>query len=85
MQSFLGIQNCVCVFFNLCVYWTCRVFVAALELSPAVVCGLLFATASLVAEYRLWGVWVSVFVACGLRSCSSRAPEHGFTSCGAQG
>ena len=30
-------------------------------------------------------MWALVAVAHGLRSCSSRAPEHGFTSFGAQG
>ena len=50
----------------------CRLSVAALRLSPAVVsrgcslgvvCGLLIAVASLVAEHRLWAVWTSVAAA----------------------
>ena len=55
-SSSLGSRNsCVFFFFffNLCIYWLCRVFIAALGLSLAVVCGLLIATASLVAERRL--------------------------------
>ena len=37
--------------------------------------GLLAVAASLV-EHRLWSTRASAVVACGLRSCSSQAPEH---------
>ena len=38
--------------------------------------GLLAAAASLIVEHRLWSTRASAVVACGLRSCSSLAPEH---------
>ena len=40
--------------------------------SPAVVGGLLIATAPLVVEHRIKSTWVSVVVAGGLSICSSR-------------
>ena len=46
-------------------------------------CGLLTAMASFVAEHGLWGAQTSVVAACGLRSCSSRDPEHSLNNCGA--
>ena len=51
------------------------------------VCGLLTAVASLVAEHRLQacrllGVHASVVVACRLSSCGSRDLEHSLSSCG---
>ena len=52
--------------------------------SLAVLCGLLSAEASLVAEHRLQGVQASVAVALGLHNCSSQAPEHRLRSCGAR-
>ena len=39
-------------------------------------CGLLTVMASLVAEHRVWGSWVSVFVARGFSSCSYQSLEH---------
>ena len=45
--------------------------------------GLTIVVASLVGEHRLWGAWTSVVGACGLRTCSSWALEHGLNSCGA--
>ena len=35
------------------------------------VCGLLIVVASLVAEYGLYGWWVSVVAVCGLSSCGT--------------
>ena len=49
-----------------------------------VVCGLLIAVASLVAEHWALGARGSVVVARGLRSCGSRALEHRLSSCGAR-
>ena len=43
---------------------------------------LLTVVSSLVAEHRLQEVQASVAVACGLASCSPRAPEHRLSSCG---
>ena len=48
-----------------------------------VVCGLLIAVASLVAEHRPSSAWASVVVACGLSSCGSQALECRLGSCGA--
>ena len=45
--------------------------------SLVAVCGLLIAVTSLVVAHRLQGVWASVFAACGLSICGSRALEHG--------
>ena len=39
--------------------------------SPVMVRGLLIAEASLVAEYGLYGWWVSVVAVCGLSSCGT--------------
>ena len=44
--------------------------------------GLLIASASLAVEHTLQGTLSSLVVACGLSSCSSRAPEHRLNSCG---
>ena len=44
--------------------------------SPAGVCGMLIAVASLVAEHRLQGAQASVAVACGLSAWSSWALEN---------
>ena len=52
--------------------------------SLIVVCGLLMAVASLVAELGLSGVRASVIAAHGLSSCDSRPLEHRINSCGAQ-
>ena len=46
--------------------------------------GLLIASASLAVEHTLQGTLSSLVVACGLSSCSSRAPEHRLNSCGTQ-
>jgi len=43
--------------------------VVTVEYSLAVVCGLLIAVASLVAEHRLWGAGASVFTARGVLDC----------------
>ena len=49
---------------------------------PIAARGLLIAVAPLVAEHRLQGTRASAAVACGLRSCGSRALEHRLSSCG---
>ena len=49
-----------------------------------VVCRLLIAGASLVAEHGALGTRASVVVARGLSSYGLRALEHGLSSCGAQ-
>ena len=60
----------------------CWVFVVARRLSLAVVCGLLTASASLIAEHRLQAHGLSS-VAQGLLSCGSWVIEKaGFSSCG---
>ena len=51
--------------------------------SVVMVCRLLIAVASLVAEHRLWGTRASAAEAPGLRSCSSQALEHRLNNCGA--
>ena len=50
--------------------------------SLAAVHQLLTAAASLAGEHGLQGGWASVFVACGLSSCSSWILEHRLNSCG---
>jgi len=45
--------------------------------------GLLIGVASLVADHGLWGMWVSVVVACGFNSCGSQDLEHRLNSWGA--
>ena len=50
--------------------------------SLVVVCRLLIAVASLVAEHGLWGAQASVVQASGLSSCGSRALEHRLSGCG---
>ena len=57
------------------------VFLALLTLA---ICGLLILEASLVAEHRLQGVWVSVGEAWGLSNCGLWAPVHGLSRCGPQ-
>ena len=52
--------------------------------SLAVVCGLLTAVVSLVAEHGLQGAGASVLVARDLRSCGSQALEHRLNGCGTQ-
>ena len=52
--------------------------------SLVVVCRLLIAVASLVAEHRLQSVRASIVAAFGLGSCSSWAVEHRLNSCGTQ-
>ena len=52
------------------------------DCSLVVVCGLLTAVASLVAEHRLQSAQASVVAAHGLSSCGSRALEHRLSSCG---
>ena len=54
-----------------------------LGLLHSVVCELLVAGASLVAELRLWATQASVLEGCGL-SCSSWALEHRRSRCGTQ-
>ena len=63
----------------------CGLSVAAVsrDYSPAAVCDLLIALASLVAEHGLKGMWASVIVAHGLSSCGSQALERRLSSCGA--
>ena len=81
------------IFIYLFIFWLCWVFVAARRLSLVaasgglcffVVCGLLIAGASLVAEHGLLGTQASVVVAHRLSSCGSQAPEHRLSSCGAR-
>ena len=50
--SFFLKKICICIYF--CLLW---VFAAVSGLSLVVVCRLLTAVASLVAELRLWGAW----------------------------
>ena len=52
--------------------------------SLVVVCRLLIAVASLVAEHRLQSARASVVAAFGFSSCSSWAVEHRLSSCGTQ-
>ena len=40
--------------------------------------------ASLVAEYRLWGMWALVVATRGLSICSSQALEPRLNSCGSE-
>ena len=47
--------------------------------SLVAVCKDLIATASLVAEHRLWGERVSVVVTCGLQNGGSVAVAHGLS------
>ena len=49
-----------------------------------VVCGLLIAVTSLVAEHRLYSLWVSVVAVFGLSWCGSQTLEHRLNSCAAQ-
>ena len=71
--------NLVLFFFNFWLHWV-SVAVRGLFSSCGeqgllfiVVCGLLIALASLVAEHEALGAWASVVVACGLSSCGARA------------
>ena len=84
-------SDAVCIFkLSYLCFWLCWVFVASgLSSSWASGCcppiaarGLLIVVAPLVAEHRLQGTRASAAVACGLRSCGSRALEHRFNSCG---
>ena len=52
--------------------------------SPAGVCGLLTAEASLLAELGLQGVQASLAATRGLSRCGSQALEHRLSSCGAR-
>ena len=98
--GFCRFTHCWLIFFfliNLFIYlfiyfWLRWVFVAAHGLSLVVVrgllfvvvCGLIIAVASLCCGARSLGMRASVVVACGLSSCSSWAPGHRLSSCGAQ-
>ena len=73
-------------------FWSCWVFVAgrAFSLVAAswgysldVVCRLLIAGVSLVAERGVQGTWASVIAATRLGSCGSQVPEHRLKSCAA--
>ena len=62
---------------GLCCCAGCSLVVAIRGGSPAAVCGLLTAVASLAAEHGLQGAWASVLVAPGLWSTGSVAAAHG--------
>ena len=52
--------------------------------SLVALCGLLIAVTSLVVGHGLQGAWASLFAACRLSICGSRARAHRLNSCGTQ-